>query len=103
MLGIAPKNTSSILDIVAMSTLIKSKLLKRISNINMDVISPSSLKLEACKLVYPPIDIGIKKPKLKYVNSDGNTCYAQDTLTFRNRLRDGVNEWQDENPSHYQD
>lgn len=37
----------------------------------------------------------------KYVNSDGNTCYAQDTLTFRNRIRDGVNEWQDENPSHY--
>jgi hypothetical protein len=37
----------------------------------------------------------------KYVNGDGNTCYAQDTLTFRNRIRDGVNEWQDENPSHY--
>jgi hypothetical protein len=30
-----------------------------------------------------------------------NTYYAQDTLTFRNRLRDGINEWQDENPSHY--
>lgn len=39
--------------------------------------------------------------KYKYVNSDGNTCFAQDTLTFRNRIRDGVNEWQDENPSHY--
>ena len=37
----------------------------------------------------------------KYVNLDGNTCYAQDTLTFRNRIRDGVNEWLDENPSHY--
>jgi len=37
----------------------------------------------------------------KYVNGDGNTCYAKDTLTFRNRIRDGVNEWQDENPSHY--
>jgi hypothetical protein len=30
----------------------------------------------------------------KYVNQDGNTCYVQDTLTFRNRIRDGVNEWQ---------
>lgn len=39
--------------------------------------------------------------KYKYVNSDGNTCYAQDTLTFRNRIRDGVNEWEDENPAHY--
>ena len=37
----------------------------------------------------------------KYVDASGNTCYAQDTLTFRNRIRDGVNEWQDENPSHY--
>jgi hypothetical protein len=30
----------------------------------------------------------------KYVDADGNTCSAQDTLTFRNRIRDGVNEWQ---------
>ena len=37
----------------------------------------------------------------KYLNAAGNTCYATDTLTFRNRIRDGVNEWQDENPSHY--
>lgn len=36
----------------------------------------------------------------KYVVGD-NTYYCQDTLTFRNRIRDGVNEWQDENPSHY--
>jgi hypothetical protein len=36
----------------------------------------------------------------KYVVG-ANTYYAQDTLTFRNRIRDGVNEWQDENPSHY--
>lgn len=39
--------------------------------------------------------------KYKYVDTAGNTCYATDTLTFRNRIRDGVNEWQDENPSHY--
>jgi hypothetical protein len=30
-----------------------------------------------------------------------STYYCQDTLTFRNRIRDGVNEWQDEDPSHY--
>jgi hypothetical protein len=35
-----------------------------------------------------------------YVNS-GNTYHCTDTLYFRNRIRDGVNEWQDENPSHY--
>jgi hypothetical protein len=29
------------------------------------------------------------------------TYHCTDTLTFRNRVRDGINEWQDENPSHY--
>ena len=37
----------------------------------------------------------------KYQNAAGNWCYAKDTLTFRNRIRDGVNEWQDENPANY--
>lgn len=37
----------------------------------------------------------------KYQNGEGNWCYAKDTLTFRNRIRDGVNEWQDENPENY--
>lgn len=40
--------------------------------------------------------------KYKYTDtSTGNTYYCTDTLTFRNRIRDGINEWQDENPSHY--
>ena len=39
--------------------------------------------------------------KYKYENADGTTSYATDTLTFRNRIRDGVNEWQDENPANY--
>ncbi|MBP5636411.1 MAG: DUF1735 domain-containing protein [Bacteroidales bacterium] len=38
----------------------------------------------------------------KYVAGGGETVHAHDTLTFRNRLRDGVNEWQDENKSHYE-
>jgi hypothetical protein len=38
----------------------------------------------------------------KFTNPvDGFTYHCTDTLRFRNRLRDGVNEWQDENPSHY--
>lgn len=36
-----------------------------------------------------------------YKKEDGYTYHAQDTLTFRNRVRDGINEWQDENPDHY--
>jgi hypothetical protein len=38
--------------------------------------------------------------KYSYVNA-GNTYHCTDTLYFRNRIRDGVNEWQDEDPSHY--
>jgi hypothetical protein len=65
------KNTSSILDIVSLSTLIRTYLLKGISNIDITIISPSTLKLEACKLSYKPKNIGIKKPKFIYVNDDG--------------------------------
>lgn len=32
---------------------------------------------------------------------DGNVWHVTDTLTFRNRIRDGVNEWQDENQDNY--
>ena len=40
--------------------------------------------------------------KYKYDNGDGTISYVTDTLTFRNRVRDGVNEWQDENPGNYE-
>jgi hypothetical protein len=43
-----------------------------------------------------------RKILLNYKYTVGTDTYeCQDTLTFRNRFRDGVNEWQDENPSHY--
>jgi hypothetical protein len=65
------RNTSSILDIVSLSTLIKTKLLVMLPNLHMNIISPLSLKLESCKLVYPPLEIGVKKKKLKWVNREG--------------------------------
>ena len=37
----------------------------------------------------------------RYPNGDGTFTEVRDTLTFRNRIRDGVNEWQDENPKNY--
>jgi hypothetical protein len=43
-----------------------------------------------------------RKIYLNYKYKKGkNWCYATDTLTFRNRIRDGINEWQDENPGNY--
>ena len=65
------KNTSSILDIVSLSTLIRSSLIQSIDNMELTIISPNSLKLESCKLVYVPIDMGKKKTKLKFVNNEG--------------------------------
>jgi hypothetical protein len=64
---------------------------------------------------YPFIPVGVatfnntkllqnRKIFLKYTYTDPVTTYTwtcTDTLTFRNRIRDGINEWQDENPSHY--
>lgn len=35
-------------------------------------------------------------------NQDNSYSEVTDTLRFRNRIRDGVNEWEDENPEHYQ-
>lgn len=40
--------------------------------------------------------------KYKFTNAvNGYTYHCTDTISFRNRIRDGNNEWQDENPSHY--
>lgn len=65
------KNTSSILDIVSLSTLIRVSLINNINDVNITIISPSSLKLDTCKLVYKPIDIGKKKPKYEFRNNQG--------------------------------
>jgi hypothetical protein len=64
------KNTSSILDIVSLSTLIRRNLLT-LKNIDITIISPKSLKLETCKICYEPINIGKKKPKYDYRNNQG--------------------------------
>ena len=37
----------------------------------------------------------------QYPDADGNTVVVTDTLTFRNRVLDGINEYQDNNPEHY--
>lgn len=39
--------------------------------------------------------------KYQFTDADGNLYRCTDTLRFRNRIRDGINEWQDENPANY--
>lgn len=38
----------------------------------------------------------------EYTDVDGNIVAIMDTLVFRNRIRDGVNEWQDTNTENYE-
>ena len=59
-----------IIDLVTFSTLLRKKLFDYISE-DILVMSPSTLKLEACKLTYQPINEGKKKEKWVYKNNDG--------------------------------
>lgn len=63
-----------IIDLVTFSTLLRKKLFDQISE-DITVMSPSTLKLESCKLTYPPIvtETGkkIKKVKIEYRNTLG--------------------------------
>lgn len=60
-------SAGDIIDLVTFSTLLRKKLFDRVSQ-DITVLSPSSLKLEACKLTYNPIvtETGKKVKKLKY-------------------------------------
>lgn len=66
-------NAGAIIDLVQFGTLIRSRLLELTNNII--IISPSTLKLETCKMVYPPIEkeIGKKKKRiiLEHRNNEG--------------------------------
>jgi len=63
-----------IIDLVTFSTLLRKKLFDQISE-DITVMSPSTLKLESCKLTYPPIvtETGkkVKKVKVEYRNNLG--------------------------------
>jgi hypothetical protein len=63
-----------LIDLVTFSTLLRKKLYDKVSK-DILVISPSTLKLESCKLTYPPIkkETGKRKKtvKLEYRNRIG--------------------------------
>jgi len=56
-----------LIDLVTFSTLLRKKLFDRVSE-DIIVLSPSTLKLEACKLTYDPIvkEIGKKVKRIEY-------------------------------------
>lgn len=59
-----------LIDLVTFSTLLRKKLFDQVTE-DILIVSPSTLKLESCKLTYPPVDVGKRKPKLKWMNNDG--------------------------------
>lgn len=59
-----------LIDLVSLSTLIRWKLLHKVSN-EVYVYQPAELKLESCKLTYKPIEKGIKVKKYEYRNNQG--------------------------------
>lgn len=63
-------SVGDLVDLVTFSTVLRKKLWDQVSQ-NIIVLSPKTLKQESCKLTYPPIDIGKKKPKLQYRNLEG--------------------------------
>jgi hypothetical protein len=62
-------SVGDLIDLVAFSTLLRTKILSITPN--LEVLSPTTLKQEACKLAYPPVDTGKKKQKLVWRNNQG--------------------------------
>lgn len=60
-------SVGDLVDLVTFSTILRKKLFDNISQ-DITVLSPSTLKLEACKMTYKPIvkEIGGKKPRKEY-------------------------------------
>jgi hypothetical protein len=84
------------------------EMLLTINGTNVTISSVTGSRYE----IIPEGNSSFNKPKLlqdrklflnyKFTNpTNGWTYHCKDTLTFRNRIRDGINEWQDENPDHY--
>lgn len=63
-------DAGAIIDLVTFSTLLRKKLFDYISQ-DITVFAPLTLKVESCKLTYPPINEGKKKEKWVYKNNDG--------------------------------
>lgn len=63
-------SVGDIIDLVTFSTILRKKLWDYISK-NIWVVSPLTLKLEACKITYKPINTGKKKEKLVWRNNIG--------------------------------
>lgn len=60
------KESSQIIDLVGIGSIIRNKIYENIQNISIKIISPKSLKMEVCKAIYGVnlVNIGKKRPKI---------------------------------------
>ncbi len=59
-----------IIDLSFFSAILRLKILNKITD-NIIILSPSTLKQEACKMTYPSVNIGKKVEKLEWRNFQG--------------------------------
>lgn len=59
----------NLIDLVTYSSLLRYKLYKE--NVSLIVVPPANLKMAAAKLTYPGIEVGKKKSKLEWRNTEG--------------------------------
>jgi hypothetical protein len=89
---------------VSSSTVPEMKLTLNGGNVTVSAMTGAKYVVEpnGASVYNQPKLLQNRKIFLNYKYKKGkNWCYATDTLTFRNRIRDGINEWQDENPANY--
>ena len=60
-------SAGNLIDLVSFGTLLRDKIIDNFTD-NIHIVSPSTLKLESCKMVYEPIEKikGVKKKKIVY-------------------------------------
>jgi hypothetical protein len=64
------RDGKSLIDLVTFSTILRKRLYDEITK-DILIVSPSTLKLEACKLTYKPIPKGPKGKKISWRNNEG--------------------------------
>ncbi len=64
-------NAGPLIDLVTFGTLLRNEVLQIDPLIDLQIIPPTSLKLEAAKLTYPPIEKGVKIKKYEWRNNEG--------------------------------
>lgn len=66
-------NAGNLIDLVTFGTLLRDRLID--IGCDIKIMSPKTLKLESCKMTYPPIktEVGkrVKKIKIEFKNNDG--------------------------------